>query len=149
VRGPVAVGRYVAALASGRAAPHPVGHNPLGGWSVLLMLAVVAFQAVSGLFTSDDISEEGPLVAHVSQATARLMTRAHHLGRYALLSLIVLHVAAVLWHRVFRGDDLVAPMLHGRARIDHRLPLHFAPPWLALLLFASSAAAVWAFLACL
>ncbi|BBI51181.1 hypothetical protein HORIV_36020 [Vreelandella olivaria] len=30
-------------------------HNPLGGWMVMLMLLSLSFQAVSGLFLSDDI----------------------------------------------------------------------------------------------
>jgi len=146
VRGPGAVLRHLASVFRGERVRH-AGHNPLGGWSVLLMLASIALQAVSGLFTSDDISEEGPLVAHVATATVHGMTRIHHLCPTVLLVLIVLHVAAVLGHRVFGGDDLITPMLHGRARLEHPPRLRFAPTWLALLLLAASAAAVWTLLA--
>ena len=71
LRGPRVALRYIVDSLRGRAS-HAPGHNPLGGWSVVLMLAVVAVQAISGLFASDDISEEGPLVAHVSDATIAL-----------------------------------------------------------------------------
>lgn len=146
LRGPRVVLRYVVDSLRGRAA-HAPGHNPLGGWSVVLMLIVVAVQAISGLFASDDISEEGPLVAHVSDATVALMTRIHRLDRYALLFLVALHVAAVLLHWVIRNDNLVAPMLHGRARIEGSPEPRFVSAWRALGLFALSAGAVWALVA--
>ena len=145
VRSPRATLRYAVSVLRGRETRVP-GHNPLGGWSVLLLLACVALQAVSGLFSSDDISEEGPLVARVADATVHLMTRIHHLNRYVLLLLIALHVLAVLLHWVIRNDNLVAPMLHGRARFDGGHPLPFVSAWRALGLLALSAAAVWALL---
>lgn len=143
LRGPRAVLRYSVDSLRGPAV-HAPGHNPLGGWSVVLMLAVVAVQAVSGLFTSDDISEEGPLVARVSDATVKLMTRIHHIDRYALLLLIVLHVGAVLLHWVIRNDNLIAPMLHGRAGTADADEPRFVSSWRALGWFALSAGAVWA-----
>ena len=142
VRGPRAVARYVADALHGRAG-RVAGHNPIGGWSVLLMLASVALQAVSGLFSSDDISEDGPLVARVSDATVHMMTRIHHLNRYALAILIVLHIGAVLLHRVLRDDDLVAPMLHGRAQLDPAQAPRLVSPWRALVLLAVGSALVW------
>ncbi len=146
VRGPRAVWRYVAGLARGDAT-HGAGHNPLGGWSVVLMLASIALQATSGLFASDDISEEGPLVARVSAATVAWMTRIHLWNRYVLLALIVLHLVAIASYGVLRGNNLVLPMLSGHARGVRAQSLRFAPGWLALLLFALAAAAVWALVA--
>ena len=145
VRGPRAVLRYMLDSLRGRA-PHAPGHNPLGGWSVLALLALVALQAVSGLFTSDDISEEGPLVAHVSTATVGTLTKIHHLAADALLILIALHVGAVLLHWALRRDNLIAPMLHGRARFERTPVLRFVSSWRALALLALSAGAVGALL---
>lgn len=146
VRGPRGVLRYVADLARGRAA-HAPGHNPLGAWSVLAMLASVALQAVSGLASSDDISEEGPLAARLSGATVDWMTWLHHANRYVLAGLIVLHVGAVLMHRVARSENLVGPMLHGRSPATGAAPLRFVSSWRALALLAVSAAAVWGVIA--
>src|SRR5262249_12671645 len=47
VRGPTAVWGYLRSLAP---APKPIGHNPLGGWSVLAMLTCLLLQSVTGLF---------------------------------------------------------------------------------------------------
>lgn len=146
VRGPRSVIRYVADSARGRVV-HAPGHNPLGGWSVLLMLASVALQAISGLFSSDDISEDGPLVARASQATVSWMTSVHHLNRYVLLLLVALHIGAVLLHWLLRNDNLVAPMVHGKARFDDARVLRFVSSWRALLLLLLSAGAVWGLVA--
>ena len=146
LRTPRAVSGYVRDAWRGTGVRRP-GHNPLGGWSVLLMLGLVTLQAVSGLFSSDDIMEEGPLVAHASAATVDWMTRIHVYNRYALVLLIALHVGAVLLHWLVARDNLVAPMLHGRARFAQARALRFVSSWRALVLLALSAAAVWALLA--
>ncbi len=76
-------------------------------WLVgVALLASVAVQSVSGLFASDEIDTDGPFVAHVSDATVKLMTRVHHWNENVLVTLIGLHVAAVLLYLVARHDDL-------------------------------------------
>lgn len=140
VRGPGVVARYAIDSLRGRGAD-VVGHNPLGGWSALLMLACVFVQTVSGLFASDDLTESGPLVARVSDATVGWMTRVHNVNRYVLLLLIVLHVTAVALHWVMRKHNLVAPMLHGRGKPGGE-PMRAASGWLALALLIASVAVV-------
>jgi cytochrome b len=142
VRGPGAVVRYARETAAGRHVA-VVGHNPLGGWSVVLMIASILVQSISGLFSSDDITEAGPLVDRVSDATVALMTRVHHLNRWVLVVLIVLHVGAVVTHWTARRDNLVAAMIHGRTRAsdDDEAP-RMAPLHRALLLLIVSAIAV-------
>jgi len=134
VRGLAAVARYVAAMA---AKPQErLGHNPLGGWSVVAMLACVLVQAVSGLFTTDDIDEEGPFVGSVSAATVRFATKLHHLGETVLLGLIGLHVVAVLLHWVFKRDNLIGAMITGRKQSDAPELPPFVSGWRALVWFA-------------
>lgn len=143
VRGPATVTHYVKELFSAparKAATH-VGHNPLGGWSVLVMLACVLIQAISGLFTSDGIDEDGPYVDYVSTKTVKLMSRLHYLGETVLLVLIALHVAAVLLHWLIKHDNLTLPMLSGRKRVDAAQP-DFVSDWRALIVFALATAAV-------
>ena len=141
VRGPSAVVRYLKASVSPNP-PTQVGHNPLGGWSVVVMLLCVLVQAVSGLFASDGIDEDGPFVGAVSNATVKLATRLHHLGETALLVLITLHVAAVLLHWALKHDNLIVPMITGRKRADGPVPLRFVSGWLALALFVIATAAI-------
>ena len=142
VRGPGAVLHYARETAAGRHV-HVIGHNPVGGWSVVLMLLSILVQSITGLFSSDDLTESGPLVDRVSDATVEWMTRVHHLNRWLLVLLIVLHVGAVLMHWVMRRDNLVAAMIHGRGRAagENDAP-RMAPLHRALLLLVISAIAV-------
>lgn len=141
LRGPRAVFAYIRALFSTNPQTR-IGHNPLGGWSVLALLACVAVQSASGLFASDDIDTDGPLVAHVSDATVKLMTRVHHWNENLLLILACLHVVAVLLYLLVKHDDLITPMFGGRKRMAHGQSLHFVSAWLAVALFVACAAAV-------
>jgi cytochrome b len=124
VKGPGAVLRYARTLAD-RAAPRHAGHNPLGGWSVVLMLAALGTQAVTGLFASDDIFVEGPLAAKVSGATVTLATRIHNWNEWVLIALVALHVAAILFYALFKRENLVRPMVTGRKALDG--PAHDTP----------------------
>lgn len=108
VKGPAAVMQEL----RGRA-PRMPGHNPLGALSVLAMLLLIGLQAGLGLFSSDDIAFDGPLAKHVSGAVVEFATRWHHRFEWLLIGLIVLHVAAVIWHQRVKGHDLVRPMFNG------------------------------------
>lgn len=139
LRGPRAVWRYLHELMS--TSPQVrIGHNPLGGWSVLALLASAALQAVSGLFSSDDIDTDGPLAATVPERTVKLMTRVHHWNENVLLILIGLHIAAILWYLLVKRENLIAPMLTGVKRVTRAQERRFANGWLALALFALCAA---------
>jgi cytochrome b len=141
LRGPATVFRHVSSYLY-KNPQSDIGHNPLGGWSVLIMLACVLAQAISGLFTSDEISENGPFVGQVAETTTRLMTRVHHWNQSLLLLLIAFHVAAVLLHLLLKHDNLITPMFNGRKRFRSAENPYFASSWLALALLVLSAGVV-------
>ena len=111
--GPGALLRYL------RGRPRPgerfeVGHSPLGALSVFALLGVLALQVGTGLFADDEIANVGPLNRYISGETAGLLTGWHKdWGAPVLIALVVLHVAAIAFHRVARGKDLIGPMLGG------------------------------------
>lgn len=111
VRGPRAIGDYLSGRWRG------VGHNPLGALSVLAMLAVIGFQAATGLFAYDDIAFRGPLAPAVSGAVVDRLSGWHRLGQWALFTVVALHLAAVLWYVLARRETLVRPMLTGRKAV--------------------------------
>ena len=53
-----------------------LGHNPLGGWMVVLLLALLLLQAATGLFASETIAASGPWV-EMSSSEAAEIGRAH------------------------------------------------------------------------
>lgn len=147
VKGPGAVIRHGADLIHRRPHGH-VGHNPMGGWSVVAMIGLLVAQVTLGLFAVDvDGMESGPLSYLVDFDTGRIAAETHDLVFNLLLGLIGLHLAAILFHRIHGRHDLIGPMLHGRApRPDGagaQGEIGFAPNWLALLTLAVVAGLVW------
>lgn len=129
VRGPAAVLRYL------RGGGKAFGHNPLGGWSVVAMLLLLAVQVGLGLFAIDeDALFGGPLSHLVSYDAARTLAERHETIFWVLVGLIALHVGAILWYRIARRDDLVTPMITGRGDpVEGAGPLVPAPLWRFLL----------------
>lgn len=116
VTGPGAVLRYLRTLPS-RTAAHVTGHNPLGGWSVVAMLVVLAAQVFTGLtMDPEDYINTGPLAEYFSSDWNGRALSLHHLLGNVLLLLVGLHVAAILYYRFWKRQDLVTPMVTGRAR---------------------------------
>lgn len=90
-----------------------VGHNPLGALSVFGLLGLLAFQVASGLFSNDDIAFRGPLYDLIGKALSDRLTGLHKLSVNALIALVVLHLAAILYYTRVRKDNLLKPMLTG------------------------------------
>jgi cytochrome b len=86
----------------------------MGAVMVLVLLAMVGFQAVTGLFTSDDIVFAGPYNGAVSSSTANWMGSWHHRNFDVLQWLILLHIVAVLYYVFFKKQNLIGAMLSGR-----------------------------------
>jgi len=140
IRGPRGILDY---LRSGRAT---IGHNPLGGLSILAMLGLLLFQTLTGLFANDEIFNTGPLYGYVSDDQSDRLTSLHKQNFDWLAVLVGLHVAAVGWYQWVRKTDLIRPMFTGRK------PAALVPPaeeigghrlWLAAVLAALAGTALW------
>ena len=118
VRGPGAVRAYAGTLftRSGHAAD---GHNPLGGWSVIAMIAALVAMVTAGLFSVDgDGIESGPLAEYVSFDAGRAAAEVHEILFNLILALVALHVAAIVFYLVIKKMNLVRPMITGRRMKD-------------------------------
>ncbi len=145
VRGPGAVLRYARSMVLGTKEWH-VGHNPLGGWSIVLLLLALFTQAVTGLFSNDDVASEGPLARFVTGDLSSTITWFHRRHVWWIYALVAVHLTAVLTYLVAFRENLIRAMVTGRKR----LPASAAPPpepgpvtGRALVLLALSVAAVW------
>lgn len=91
------------------------GHNPLGGWSVIALLAVVLTITLAGLFAVDvDGIESGPLADWVSFDQGRTASEWHEAVFKAALVLIAVHVLAIGYYQVFNAQNLIGAMLTGK-----------------------------------
>lgn len=107
VRGPNAIVSYL------RGAWHGIGHNPLGALSVVAMLGILTLQVTLGLFAYDEIAFRGPLAQLLDEAWQLRFTSWHRQLAPLLIALVVLHVAAILFYRLVKKEDLVRPMVTG------------------------------------
>ena len=104
------------------------GHNPLGGLSVVAMLALLLLQTGLGLFAADvDGLHEGPLSLLVSYDLAREASELHALVVDILLGLVGLHLAAILFHLIYKRENLTGAMVTGRGPV----PAAFEEPRIA------------------
>ena len=142
VRGPAAVFGYARNLLH-RDAPTYLGHNPMGGWSVLAILISLTVQAVTGLFANDDIFIKGPLYHWVGKVASDGLTRIHRLNHDVLILLVGLHLIAVFFYLIIKHDNLIRPMITGYKRGDSTDQNSTNPLGMALLVVMLTAIAVY------
>jgi len=135
VRGPAAVIRYVTSLLGKDTVRH-IGHNPLGGWSIIAMLISILIQIGTGLFANDDILTEGPLYNLVSKKTSDWLTGIHQLNQQVLLFLCVIHICAVIFYLVAKRENLLKPMFSGTKLWDQKIESSGGNPILAIFIIA-------------
>lgn len=116
---PSALATHFRELARFRPAP-TLGHNPLGAVSVLVLLALAAGVIWTG--ASFGAAGEG----------------LHETLAWTLLSLIALHVLAVVVMSILARENLIAAMVTGNKPADRHPDGHDAlrPPWYGLVLAA-------------
>ena len=134
----------------GAGAPREVGHNAVGGWMVIVLILALLVQVGSGLFTTDDIAVDGPLVAIAGEAWVKSMTSLHKRWIVLLYILVGLHVLAAVLYLVVKKQNLIAAMITGRKRRDDVAafgapvpPVRFGSNVLALVCLVTAAAIVY------
>jgi cytochrome b len=99
------------------------GHSPLGAISVIVLLGLFLSQALAGLFASDDIAFDGPLVKYVASAWVELLTSFHRLNEWVLLALVGVHVGAILYYKYAKKINLISAMITGDKEWADTAPL--------------------------
>lgn len=129
VSGPRAVISYLTSAGPWRG----TGHNPVGGWSVVALLALLAVQVTTGLFAVDvDGIESGPLSFLVDFDQGRAAAGIHETSFNILMLLSIIHVVAIAVYLIAKRRNLVTPMLTGSTADAHAEPsqaLVPAPLW--------------------
>ena len=142
VKGPAALRQHITEMRADKPYEY-VGHNPLGGWSVGIMLDSLMFQAILGLFSSDDMFFEGPLAKTIEGSTVGVVSLIHQLVGYFIITVVGLHILAVIYYGIGKGINLIRPMITGSKMVSDEVALAnkgniFVSPWTALLLFVLS-----------
>lgn len=119
-----------------------IGHNPAGGWMVLVLLALMLGETLTGIVDNNDVANEGPLSELMPAWVADLDTDLHAVLWDALVAAIALHVATIALYALTKGHNLLWPMLTGRKHLSSpSTPPRLASLALALTVLGGSAAA--------
>ena len=129
VRGPAAVKDYSLSLL--RLQPnHHVGHNPAGGWAIVLLLGLGIVTGLLGWAAYNDMG--GDWLGELHEGLAVTM-----------LTVVIVHVAGVISGSVLHGENLVRAMVNGYKQGTPEAAIRSARPFAAALLLAWVALAGW------
>ncbi|WP_199610779.1 cytochrome b/b6 domain-containing protein [Flocculibacter collagenilyticus] len=95
-----------------------IGHNPAGGWMVVIMLVSLLVTVFTGLVSTDEIYLVGPLYGFVTESFALSATSVHRFMETVLLVLVGLHIAAIVFYRIFKQQKLTKAMITGYKQIQ-------------------------------
>ena len=113
-----------------------VGHNPAGGWMIMVLLALLIIETLSGVYTNNDVADVGPFTELTPAVIANVITALHDICWKALWVAATLHVLVVMLYWVAKRQNLLLPMFTGYKMLptDARSPAQ-AGMLRALLLF--------------
>jgi len=140
---PKAVVQYLKSLFAGKP-QHYSGHNPAGGWMVIIMLLTLSIITVSGLkvyaieeglgplagtppaltiigaaYADDDSDvEHGQIDNEENEAAEEFWEEIHEASSNFMLLLIFLHITGVIVSGYLHKENLVKAMLTGKKRQD-------------------------------
>ncbi len=89
-------------------------------WSIYALLLVIPLLGWTGISMFPALGTFGgftiPALTSPDKETAGVVLWWHGLAAYVLISLILLHILAALYHHVIRGDNVLRRMLPGLSR---------------------------------
>lgn len=129
VRGPTAVKEYAESLLKLEPAHH-VGHNPAGGWAIVLLLGLGILTGLAGWATYNDLGGDWLEELHEGLASA-------------MLTMVFIHLIGVFSGSLLHGENLLRAMLTGRKQGLPEEAIPSARPLAAFLLLLWVAAAGW------
>lgn len=95
---------YVSALTRGRAVRY-VGHNPAGSVAIWLLLFLTIGAGASGVLLFQDVGGE-------------MMAELHEVLSFAMLAVVVVHIAGVVMSSILHRENLAKAMISGMKEAD-------------------------------
>ena len=119
--------------------PRVVGHNPVGDWMIMTILATLCVIVVTGLLAESRTGGAGRLSGLLSPGSVVILGDIHAWLGFFIIWLAGLHVAGVLFESLLHRENLVRSMITGRKKTadpndrDGQVSLWRAAPLLVLL----------------
>jgi cytochrome b len=129
LRGPQQALSYLKSLL-GPKPDHYVGHNPAGGYAIVMLLGLVLLSGASGWLTYQEMGGDW-------------LEELHELAVHAMLVVVLVHLGGVFIGSIAHHENLVRPMFTGMKSGDTTDRIASARPFAAVLLLAWIASAAW------
>jgi cytochrome b len=111
------VGAYVRRLVR-LEPPKFVGHNPLGGWMVVLLLVVLVANVITGLFSGEEHGPGGLFLPLIAAAGEEGLGEAHAVLANVIVALACLHILGVATDWLLTRENLLRAMITGEKMLD-------------------------------
>lgn len=108
VRSPKTIIRYLTGKHE-----HQTGHNPAGGWMVILMIVCLLSQCIAGLIIADFFNNIPILHLWITNSVIDVSTLIHGITARLLLLLVALHLIAIFFYKL-RAKPLLWAMIVGK-----------------------------------
>ena len=129
VHGPKVVGSYVTSLLK-RQPEHHTGHNPAGGWAILLLLTLGLLSGISGWAAYNELGGDWLKDLHEGLASS-------------MLAVVVVHLIGVISGSWMHRENLVRAMLTGIKQGNANEAIRSTRPLAAMVLLVWVALAGW------
>lgn len=110
---PLTALEYSKALLKTQITPH-YGHTPAGSIMVVVLIALLSLQILTGLVSTDDVIWNGPFYNYVNEGVAEVAEEVHETIQGFLQLLVGLHILAIIIYKVKFKEALVPAMIHGK-----------------------------------
>lgn len=117
VHRPRAVGKYARSVLA-LAPPRHIGHNPLGGWMVILMLLALFVTLATGLFSGEEGEGSGLLFPWIAAPGSEGLSEVHEVFANIVVGLAIVHVCAVFLDWWLTRENLISSMISGMKQLD-------------------------------
>ena len=138
VYSPTSVSAYVRRLVR-LAPPKFVGHNPLGGWMVILLLVVLAANVITGLLSGEEHGPGGLLLPLIAAPGEEGLGDVHEVLANVIVVLACLHILGVVADWLLTRENLLRAMITGNKMLDEKSAAEEQQPvsgWRALVVTA-------------
>jgi len=117
---------YAKGLLNGQAARY-LGHNPLGGWAIIVMIGLGFLVSISGVIVFGGEEGHGPLAGVIPFAVGHIAKHIHEILVWVMFGLAVVHVFGVIAESYIHKENLIWSMLSGYKEGDStHSPVHGA-----------------------
>lgn len=100
-----------------------LGHNPAGGFMIVVMLLSLIATSVSGVMALAVEEHAGPMVefmSYVPHWIASASEDLHEIFANVSLFLVAVHITGVIVESIVHGENLVLSMINGRKQAEVR-----------------------------